>query len=90
MAGVRGDTPRCCTPITPQTTTSAGACCPGGHHGRLLLTRVGFLPPQYMGSFTVEELDLQQQAGQVEEQLQALKVGIDPLLPSLGNTGDPK
>uniref|UniRef100_H0YV51 SH2 domain containing 5 n=1 Tax=Taeniopygia guttata TaxID=59729 RepID=H0YV51_TAEGU len=46
---------------------------PGGHHGGLLLTRLGFLPPQYVGSFTVEELDLQQQAGRVEEQLQALK-----------------
>ncbi|XP_072773374.1 SH2 domain-containing protein 5 isoform X2 [Taeniopygia guttata] len=30
-------------------------------------------PAEYVGSFTVEELDLQQQAGRVEEQLQALK-----------------
>ncbi|NXT16631.1 SH2D5 protein, partial [Prunella fulvescens] len=28
---------------------------------------------QYVGSFTVEELDLQQRAGRVEEQLRALK-----------------
>ncbi|NXO21701.1 SH2D5 protein, partial [Cisticola juncidis] len=28
---------------------------------------------QYVGSFTVEELDLQQRAGQLEEQLRALK-----------------
>uniref|UniRef100_A0A803VTT0 SH2 domain containing 5 n=1 Tax=Ficedula albicollis TaxID=59894 RepID=A0A803VTT0_FICAL len=45
----------------------------GGHRGWWLLTRVGFLPPQYVGSFTVEELDLQQRAGRLEEQLRALK-----------------
>uniref|UniRef100_A0A8C9FGQ3 SH2 domain containing 5 n=1 Tax=Pavo cristatus TaxID=9049 RepID=A0A8C9FGQ3_PAVCR len=30
-------------------------------------------PPQYVGSFMVEELELQQHAGQLEEQLRALK-----------------
>ncbi|NXG81497.1 SH2D5 protein, partial [Stercorarius parasiticus] len=30
---------------------------------------------QYVGSFVVEDLDLQQQAGRLEEQLRALKVG---------------
>ncbi|XP_032935306.1 SH2 domain-containing protein 5 isoform X3 [Catharus ustulatus] len=33
-------------------------------------------PAEYVGSFMVEELDLQQRAGWLEEQLRALKVGI--------------
>lgn len=63
--------------------------------GGLLLTRVCFFvgpppPPQYVGSFTVEDLDLQQQAGRLEEQLRALKVWHPPLLPLTGKWGDPK
>jgi len=51
------------------------------------------LPPsQYLGSFMVEDLDLQQQAGRLEEQLRALKVGHPP--PGSGGTpnsgGDPQ
>lgn len=65
-----------CTLMTPQTIISAWAYCPGGASWGLLLTRVGFLPPQYVGSFMVEELDLQQRAGWLEKQLRALKVGI--------------
>lgn len=56
----------------------------------LLLTWVGFCPPQYVGSFTVEDVELQQQAGQLEEQLRALKVGHLPLLPLAGKQGDPQ
>lgn len=62
--------------------------------GGLLLTRVGFCPPpQYVGSFAVEDLDLQQQAGRLEEQLRALKVWRPPLGNGEGppiTEGDPK
>ncbi|KFQ95707.1 SH2 domain-containing protein 5, partial [Nipponia nippon] len=34
---------------------------------------------QYVGSFAVEDLDLQQQAGRLEEQLRALKGCWDPV-----------
>lgn len=50
---------------------------------------MGFLPPQYVGSFMVEELDLQQQAGWLEEQLQALKVGIYHCSPCWETQGTP-
>ncbi|NXS69300.1 SH2D5 protein, partial [Pandion haliaetus] len=43
---------------------------------------------QYVGSFAVEDLDLQQQAGRLEEQLRALKVGHPPLLPLAWNPSD--
>lgn len=56
----------------------------------MLLTWVGFGSPQYVGSFVVEDLDLQQRAGRLEEQLRALKVGHPPLLPTLGTQGNPQ
>lgn len=41
-----------------------------------LLKQDGIVDPsQYVGSFMVEELELQQHVGQLEEQLRALKVG---------------
>lgn len=85
-----------CIPITPQNSISGWSDYPEGGNcsivGGLLLTRVGFFvapPPQYVGSFAVEDLDLQQQAGRLEEQLRALKVW-HPLLPLTGKWGDPK
>ncbi|NXD86529.1 SH2D5 protein, partial [Halcyon senegalensis] len=44
---------------------------------------------QYVGSFVVENLDLQQQAGWLEEQLRALKVRHPHCSPLLGNGGTP-
>ncbi|NXH86189.1 SH2D5 protein, partial [Edolisoma coerulescens] len=44
---------------------------------------------QYVGSFMVEELELQQRAGQLEEQLRALKVGIYHCSPLWETQGTP-
>lgn len=47
---------------------------------------MGLSPPQYVGSFMLEEMELQQHAGQLEEQLRALQVGHPhcPQIPTAG------
>lgn len=79
----------CCTLMTPQTIISGWTGCPGGASWGAAADTGGFLPLQYVGSFTVEELDLQQRAGRLEEQLRALKVGIYPCSPRWETQGTP-